>query len=298
MSSILITILSLSSIGIVAAIILYLFAQKFKVLENPIIYDVEDALPAANCGGCGYPGCRNFAEACVHSDSLDDLYCPIGGQETMDIVANLLGKEVKQTDPRVAVIRCSGSFENRPRTNHYDGASSCAVASALYVGDTDCPVGCLSMDDCVEVCEFEAIYMNRKTGLPVVIDEKCTACGACVEACPRDIIELRKQNKKDRHIFVSCINKEKGGIARKYCSVACIGCTKCFKVCEFEAITMGNNLAFIDSDMCALCRRCVTECPTNAILEINFPPRRTKTDEEKKTASDKISEKVKTDIKE
>ena len=92
------------------------------------------------------------------------------------------------------------------------------------------------MDDCVEVCEFEAIYMNRKTGLPVVIDENCTACGACVKACPRDIIELRKRNKKDRHIFVSCINKEKGGIAKKYCSVACIGCTKCFKVCEFEAI--------------------------------------------------------------
>lgn len=102
------------------------------------------------------------------------------------------------------------------------------------------------------------------------------ACGACVEACPRDIIELRKRNKKDRKIFVSCINEDKGGIAKKYCSVACTGCTKCFKICPFEAITMGTNLAFIDSEKCKLCRKCVAECPTNAIHEINFPPPRVK----------------------
>jgi electron transport complex protein RnfB len=114
----------------------------------------------------------------------------------------------------------------------------------------------------------------RITGLPVVIDDKCTACGACVDACPRNIIELRKKNKKDRKIFVSCINEEKGAVAKKNCSVACIGCSKCFKVCPFEAITMENNLAFIDSEKCKFCRKCVPECPTNAILEINFPPRK------------------------
>jgi ferredoxin len=118
--------------------------------------------------------------------------------------------------------------------------------------------------------------MDPATGLPVVIDDACTACGACVEACPRDIIELRKKNKKDRKIFVSCINEEKGAVAKKNCSVACIGCSKCFKVCKYDAITMENNKAFIDSDKCVLCRKCVPECPTDAILELNFPPPRIK----------------------
>jgi Fe-S-cluster-containing hydrogenase component 2 len=131
----------------------------------------------------------------------------------------------------------------------------------------------------VVVCDFDAIHMNPVTGLPEVDDEKCTACGACVTACPRDIIELRKKNKKDRKIYVSCINEEKGAVAKKNCSVACIGCSKCFKVCPYEAITMDNNLAFIDSDKCKLCRKCVVECPTDAILEINFPPRKTETKE-------------------
>ena len=114
--------------------------------------------------------------------------------------------------------------------------------------------------------------MDEKTGLPVVIEEKCVACGACVRACPRGIIELRNKGKKSRRIFVSCINEEKGGPARKNCSVACIGCGKCEQVCAFDAITIKNNLAYIDYEKCKLCRKCVTVCPTNAIHEINFPP--------------------------
>jgi len=273
------TIVSLSGIGIIAAIILYAVAQRFKVFEDPNIDLVEDALPAANCGGCGYPGCRNFAEACVKSVDMSGLYCPVGGNDTMNKVAELLGKQAEEQDPLVAVIRCSGSFEHRPRTNIYDGPGSCAIASSLYSGDTGCSFGCLGFGDCVESCDFNAIHMNPETGLPVVIDDKCTACGACVEACPKDIIELRKKNKRDRKIFVSCINEEKGGIAKKSCKVACIGCSKCFKVCPYDAITMGNFLAYIDPVKCKLCRKCVVECPTDSILEINFPPRKEKTEE-------------------
>ncbi|MEA1898208.1 MAG: RnfABCDGE type electron transport complex subunit B, partial [Bacteroidota bacterium] len=220
-SVLLFTIISLSLLGFVAALILYFFAQKFKVYEDPRIDEVEDALPGANCGGCGFPGCRNFAEACVKAETFDDLHCPVGGSEVMTTVAGILGKEAGETDPLVAVIRCNGSFENRPRTNVYDGARNCTIIHNLYTGDTDCPYGCLGHGECVDACNFEAMYMDEKTGLPVIIDENCVACGACVEACPRDIIELRKRNKKDRKIFVSCINEEKGGIAKKYCSVAC-----------------------------------------------------------------------------
>ena len=275
-STVLYTILSLSGLGASAAIILYFVAQKFKVLEDPRIDEVEEALPAANCGGCGYAGCRNFAEACVKSNDFEGLFCPVGGNETMSVVAKILGRDAVEQDPRVAVLRCNGACEYRPKTNNYDGASSCAIASSLYGGDTGCQYGCLGFGDCVDVCNFDALHMDPVSGLPVVNDANCTACGACVKACPKGLFELRKRAKKDRKIYVACMNEDKGGIAKKSCSVACIGCIKCFKVCPYEAITMANNLAFIDSDKCKLCRKCVPECPTNSILEIGFPPRKEK----------------------
>ncbi len=273
---VLFTIITLSTIGAASAIILYFVAQKFKVFEDPRIDMVEQALPLANCGGCGYAGCRNFAEAVVKSDSFDGLYCPVGGNETMKTLAALLGREAVEQEATVAVVRCSGSPQHRPRTNHYDGAKSCTIAHSLYIGESGCPHGCLGYGECVDACDFDAIYMNPETGLPEVIDDKCTACGACVKACPRNIIELRKKNPKDRKIFVSCINEEKGAVARKNCAVACIGCGKCVKVCPYDAITMEKNLAYIDPVKCRLCRKCVVECPTNAILEIGFPPRKEK----------------------
>ena len=280
------TIITLVAIGSAAAIILYFVAQKFKVYEDPRIDEVEESLPAANCGGCGFPGCRNFAETLVKSDSWEDLFCPVGGNETMARAASILGREAIEQAPRVAVVRCNGTPEFRPRVNQYDGSPTCAIAHSLYAGEGGCPHGCLGLADCVVVCAFDAIHMDPKTDLPVVVDDKCTACGACVEACPRDIIELRKKNKKDRKIFVSCINEEKGAPAKKNCSVACIGCAKCFNVCPYEAITMENNKAFIDSDKCKLCRKCVVVCPTNAILEINFPLRKEKIETAEAEASE------------
>lgn len=291
-TTILFTIISLSAIGAAAALILYFVAQKFKVYEDPRIDQVEEALPAANCGGCGYPGCRGFAEALVKSDDISELYCPVGGNDTMAEVAKILGKEVEAKEPLVAVVRCSGSPEHRQPTNQYDGASSCVISSNLYAGETGCQYGCLGLGDCVDSCDFDAIYMDEETGLPVVVDDNCTACGACVKACPNDIIELRKKNKKDRKIFVSCVNQDKGGIARKACKVACIGCGKCVKVCPFDAITMENFLAYIDPNKCKLCRKCAPECPTGAILEINFPPRKVKEEKaDTKAETTDVSEK-------
>jgi Na+-translocating ferredoxin:NAD+ oxidoreductase RNF subunit RnfB len=273
-SIVLYTIGTLSILGAVSATVLYFVARKFKVFEDPRIDEVESALPGANCGGCGFAGCRNFAEALVKSETPDDLFCPVGGNETMAVVAKILGREPAAQDPLVAVLRCNGACEFRPSTNYYDGVATCSIESALYGGDTGCQYGCLGHGDCVEVCQFDALHMDPVTGLPVVDDVKCTACGACVRACPRNLFELRKRQKKDRKIYVACMNEDKGGLARKYCAVACTGCTKCFKVCPFEAITMGTNLAFIDSEKCRLCRKCVTECPTNAIIETGFPPRK------------------------
>ncbi len=268
------TIATLSIIGTFSAIILYFVAQKFKVFEDPRIDEVEQALPAANCGGCGFAGCRAFAEACVKADDLSDLNCPVGGNETMGGVAKLLGLEAVKKAPRTAYIRCNGTCDHRPKTSNFDGATTCAIAASVYSGETDCQWGCDGFGDCYDACEFGAIELRTNLGVPLIIDDMCVACGKCVDACPKNLIEMRKQFPKNRKVVVACRNKDKGAIARKACDVGCIGCSKCEKECKFDAITIDQNLAFIDSDKCTLCRKCVPVCPTNSIIALNFPPRK------------------------
>lgn len=275
MNVVLITIITLAALGGISAIILFFVAQKFKVFEDPKIDEVEQSLPAANCGGCGFPGCRGFAEALVKAEDISEMNCPVGGVAVMATVAKILGKEVVASTPKVAVVRCNGTCDNRPKINQYDGATTCAIAAAHYGSETGCTFGCYGLGDCVTACNFDAMYMDEETGLPVIDEEKCVACGACVKACPKSIIELRNKGPKGRRVFVSCMNKDKGAVAKKACNVACIGCGKCQKECPFDAITIVNNLAYIDYNKCKLCRKCVSVCPTNAIHEINFPPRKT-----------------------
>lgn len=261
----------LGSIAVIAAVILYFVSKAFKVIEDPRIDDVAEVLPGANCGGCGYAGCRNFAEEIVKAGSLEGFNCPAGGGAVNEAIAIVLGLEAVATDPMIAVLKCNGSCENAPAKSLYDGAPSCAFASSLFVGESACPNGCLGFGDCVSVCSFDGIYIDENTKLPVINEDKCVACGACMKACPRLLFELRPKGKKNRRIFVACNNTEKGATAKKNCNAACIGCGKCVKTCSFEAITMINNLAYIDFQKCKLCRKCVTECPTHAIQECNFP---------------------------
>lgn len=268
------TVLSLTALGFIAASVLYLVARKFKVWEDPKIDEVEQALPNTNCGGCGYPGCRAFAVACVKAGDLSGLHCPVGGNETMQSVGQILGMEVEDRPKYVAVVRCSGSFEYRPKTSVYDGPKSCTIAASLYGGDTGCTYGCLGFGECVDACPFDAMYMDEKTGLPVVIEDKCTACNACVKACPKDIMTLWPQGKRDRKIYVACLNEDKGGVARKVCEAACTGCTKCEQECKYGAITISNYLAYIDGEKCKLCRKCVDVCGSHSIMEVNFPPKK------------------------
>lgn len=279
MNSILSAVIVLGVIALIAAVILYACSKKFAVKEDPRIGQVSALLPQANCGGCGFPGCGGMASALVKgadAGSLEGLFCPVGGQEVMSQVADLLGMAVANTDPMVAVVRCNGTCEHRPRIAEYDGLHTCAAMNSTGAGETGCGFGCLGCGDCVKACQFDAIHMNPETGLPEVDEEKCIACGACTKACPRHIIELRKKGPKGRRVYVQCVNKDKGAVAKKSCSVACIGCGKCQKACKFDAITIENNLSYIDFNKCRMCTKCVDECPTGAIVKVNFPVKKAK----------------------
>ena len=276
MNEILIAVISLGAIALIAAAILYVASKKFAVYEDPRIAQVAAVLPQANCGGCGYPGCNGFADACVKAGSLEGKLCPVGGQPVMAQVASILGLAATASEPKVAVVRCNGTCANRPRINQYDGPKSCLIMSTLYSGETGCSYGCLGCGDCTTVCQFGAIHINPETGIPEVEEAKCTACGACAKACPKGIIEIRPQGKRSRRIYVQCMNKDKGGVARKACKAACIGCGKCEKVCAFDAVHVTSNLAYIDPNKCKSCRKCEEACPQGAIIALNFPPRKPK----------------------
>ena len=270
-----IPIIVLGLVGLIAAIILYACSKKFAVEEDPRLGAISEVLPQANCGGCGFPGCSGFAAACVNASakgSLGDLNCSVGGPECMGKIADILGLAAGEATPKVAVVRCNGSCANRPRIAQYDGLMTCRTVNSCGAGETACGFGCLGCGDCVAACKFDAIHMNPETGLPEVDDEKCVACGACVKACPRFIIELRKKGKgKGMRIWVDCVNKDKGAAAKNACKAACIGCGMCEKVCQFDAVHIENNIAYIDQDKCRLCRKCESVCPQDAIHSNGFP---------------------------
>lgn len=273
MNFILTSVIALGAIALISSVVLYLVSKKFAVNEDPRIGTVSELLPGANCGGCGFAGCSGMACALVagaDNGSIEGLRCPVGGDEVMKKVADALGMAASSSEPLVAVVRCNGTCDNRPRIAEYDGLHTCAAVNSTSAGETQCGYGCLGCGDCVGVCQFDAIHMNSETCLPEVDEEKCTSCGACVKACPRNIIELRKKGPNGHRVYVQCVNKDKGAVAKKACSVACIGCGKCEKVCQFDAITIENNLSYIDFNKCSVCTKCVDECPTGAIVKINF----------------------------
>ncbi|MDR1878662.1 MAG: RnfABCDGE type electron transport complex subunit B [Bacteroidales bacterium] len=263
MNTIIYSSLVLAAIGIVAAVILYFVSQKFKVYEDPKIDEVAVLLPGANCGGCGFAGCRNFAETIVKNGGLNGLACPPGGPKVNSAIASVFGGGNQEDVPKITIVRCNGSCENAPAKVQYDSIASCAWFNMLNAGESGCAFGCLGCGDCVKACKFDAIYISQKTKLPVVTSS-CVFCGACQKACPRSIISIVPRHEQGV-VYVACVNQDKGGEAKKNCSVACIGCKKCEKTCEYAAVTVNNNLANVNEDNCIACKKCVDGCPTKAI---------------------------------
>ncbi len=261
-------VLVLGTIAVIAAVVLYIVSQKFAVEENPLIAEIESILPNANCGACGKAGCRDFAKACTNADetAFPGLFCPVGGNKVMEKIAALKGVKTAQKEDTVAVLRCNGTCQNAPDKVEYSGMKSCRLAAGVSVGRSGCPDGCLRFGDCVNVCKFGALHIDKDTGIPVVDESKCTSCGACVNICPRKLFEIRPKGKDGKRVYVACRNTQKGAVARKNCSAACIACMKCTKVCE--EVKVENNLSYIPTTVSAeqYGQKLAEACPTGAII--------------------------------
>jgi Na+-translocating ferredoxin:NAD+ oxidoreductase RNF subunit RnfB len=261
MEPVLTSITALGSLAACASLGLGIASKFLYVKENPLIAQVDESLPGTNCGGCGYPGCANYAKAIVE-ENADSTLCAPGGNDTIARIAQILGKEAVIKEPVVARVGCFG--HNKACTDRcgYTGINSCGAAVLLNNGSKACLYGCLGYGDCVQSCLYDAIVMG-KNGLPDIDEEKCTGCGKCVEACPKHIITLEE---KKRRVILKCASKDPGKIVRKVCTIGCTGCTLCAKKCPEDALTMVDNLPIWDWNKCVNCEICSKECPRDCIF--------------------------------
>lgn len=255
-------VLTVGITGLVFGILLAVAAVIFKVNADERIGRIEEVLPGANCGGCGFAGCSAYADAVVEKGAPVNC-CSVGGSSVAEKVAEIMGQKAEKTEPMVARVLCAGSKNNASDKYLYHGVLDCNAAGRLAGGQKDCEFGCLGFGTCTKACMFDAIHIID--GIAKVDEDKCTACGMCVKACPKNVIELVPKNKP---ISVLCKNKLLGKETMKMCSVGCIGCKICENKCPFMAISVADNLAKIDYDRCEACGLCAKLCPKKAVTEI------------------------------
>ncbi len=232
-------VIALSALALVCSFVLALVARAFAVPVNPKVEEIEGALPGANCGGCGLPGCSELARRIAEGKADIDA-CPVGGESVARSISRIMGVAFAGGGARkVALVLCAGDDETARRRFHYNGIKDCVSAAILFGGDKACGYGCLGLGTCAGLCPFGAIEMSP-LGLPVVDPAKCTSCNKCVVACPKKIIRLVPA---DRRVHILCSSHDKGGKVRKVCGIGCIACTKCVKEAPEGAIVMQDNLA-------------------------------------------------------
>lgn len=249
-------------IALLLAIILIFASKVFKVETDEKVETIITILPGANCGGCGYPGCAQFASA-LAKDEAKINGCPVGGLPVAEKLSEYLGKTppAKMVKTR-SYIFCHGHKGIAKSSKEYEGAKSCAGAS-MVGGNKDCSYGCVGFLDCKKACNFNAIK-ESETGVPVIIEENCTSCGACVKACPLKLIEIHPAEQK-YHIY--CKSHDKGVISKKNCERGCIACNICVKNTKEGGIAINNYLAVVNYNDYSLTEESISKCPTKAITD-------------------------------
>ena len=265
MNNILIAFLVVTAVSLVAGILLALISSLFAVEENKKVKSIRAALPGINCGACGYLGCDDYAAALAEGCAKTNLCVP-GAQCASDEICSILCVEPEAICDMVAFVHCNGNCEATTRRNEYIGYNSCRAASMVYGGPDACIYGCIGLGDCVNVCPSNAIC--TKDGIAHIDSSRCLGCGLCANTCPKNVISMVPQSART---VVMCSSKDKGADARKACKNACIGCKKCEKVCECEAISVKDNLARIDYSKCTGCGACSDSCPTGCLKNVFLP---------------------------
>ncbi len=260
----------LAALGVVFGIALAIVAARFVVKVDPKVEQVRETLPGANCGACGFAGCMGYAEAVVGNPDVASNLCAPGKGAVAEKIAQITGKAAAKVDPKIARVFCQGGRSKSQRKFIYTGVMDCTAAVLAAGGDKSCEFGCLGYATCMRACPFDAITMSADN-LPIISKEKCTACGKCVAACPKQVIELGLMSKA---VVISCHSKDKGLDVKKKCQVGCIACGICVRTCPVDAIKIDNNLARIDHSKCITCGLCVKKCPTNAIHDYLSPRRK------------------------
>ena len=246
--------------GCLLGFFLRISAEKCKVEVDERETAILDVLPGNNCGGCGYAGCSGLAAAIVKGEAPVNG-CPVGGNPVAALVGEIMGETVEEGAKKVAFVKCAGTCEVAANDYNYTGVEDC---NSMFLvpggGPKSCNYGCMGYGSCVEACPFDAIHIVD--GVAKVDPMACKACGKCVDTCPKKLIELIPY---DASHIVQCSSKDKGKDVMSACKVGCIGCKLCEKNCEFDAVHVVDNIAYIDQDKCTGCGVCAEKCPKKII---------------------------------
>lgn len=257
--SVLWPLVALGGLGLFFGLVLAFASKKFAVETDPRVEAVREALPGANCGACGFPGCDGMASAIVEG-SAPVNGCPVAGPNGAARIAGIMGTEAGAVEERAVQVLCQGTEGNTQAKYDYDGLQDCAAAALYADGQKSCRFACLGFGNCVKVCQFGAIRLEG--GIARIDMQKCRACEKCVKACPKGCIRMFP---KSAHVVVGCRNQDKGKDVRSVCLHGCIACRKCEKVCPARAISFADNLPIIDYDKCTSCGACIDGCPTKTL---------------------------------